>query len=150
VSVRQRRAPAAVALAAAVVLVPAAWASPEQDYMLYCQGCHGDQAQGVPGKVPPLAGSIALFMRSTEGRDYLLRVPGAANSALPDARLAAVLNWLAEHFPPVGGAVLNTVAPFTEAEVRESRRTPLANVKQRRGEVVRSLAASGPAPPAEY
>ena len=24
-------------------------ASPAQDYMLYCMGCHGTQAQGVPG-----------------------------------------------------------------------------------------------------
>lgn len=145
----QRPLRAAAALAAAA-LTQAAHASPQQDYMLYCMGCHGAQAQGVPGKVPPLAGSIALFMRSAEGRDYVLRVPGAANSALPDAQLAAVLNWLAEHFPPVDSAARSSAAPFTEAEVRELRRTPLANVKQMRSEVVRALAASGPAPPAEY
>ena len=37
----------------------AAVASPQQDYMLYCMGCHGAQAQGVPGKIPPLAHSLA-------------------------------------------------------------------------------------------
>jgi mono/diheme cytochrome c family protein len=139
---------AAVALAAAT-LVRAAHANPQQDYILYCMGCHGAQAQGVPGKVPPLAGSVALFMRSPEGRNYVLRVPGAANSALGDAELAAVLNWLAQRFPPTGAAAPEST-PFTAVEVSELRRTPLADVKERRREVVRSLAASGPAPPAEY
>ena len=139
---------AAAALAAAL-LVRSAFASPQQDYILYCVGCHGDQAQGVPGKVPPLAGSLALFMRSAAGRDYLLRVPGAANSALTDAQLTAVLNWLAESFPPAA-APAPAAEPFTVAELANARRVPLANVKQTRGEVVRALAASGPAPPADY
>lgn len=144
-----RRALAAVAVLAAGALVRAAHASPQQDYILFCMGCHGDQAQGVAGKVPPLAGSVALFMRSPEGRNYVLRVPGAANSALSDAQLAAVLNWLAERFPAVDAGATQS-APFTAAEVAELRRSPLADVKQRRSEVVRALAARGPAPPADY
>jgi len=98
---------AARLLRLAVALAPGAFAaavpaSPAQDYTLYCMGCHGAQAQGVPGKIPPLAGSVSLFMRTPEGRDYVLRVPGAANSALPDAQLAAVLNWLAESYRATG------------------------------------------------
>ena len=143
-----RRAPVAAALAAAL-LASGASASPQQDYILYCMGCHGDQAQGVPGKVPGLAGSLALFMRSAAGRDYLLRVPGAANSALTDAQLTAVLNWLAESYPPAAAAAPRP-APFTEAEVARSRRSPLANVSATRRQVVSALAASGPAPPADY
>jgi len=139
----------ACVLALAAALTPAAWSSPAQDYMLYCQGCHGDQAQGVPGKVPPLAGSLALFMRSPAGRDYLLRVPGAANSALDDAQLTAVLNWLADSFPPAG-VTPPRPEPFTVAELAKVRRSPLANVKETRRAVVRALAASGPAPPADY
>ena len=57
--------------------------------MLYCMGCHGDTAHGVPGKVPALAGVLPLYMRTSEGRNYVLRVPGAANSVLSDAQLAA-------------------------------------------------------------
>jgi mono/diheme cytochrome c family protein len=143
-----RPAAAAAALSAALLSL-AAQADPTQDYMLYCMGCHGAEARGVPGKVPALAGSIALFMRSPEGRNYLLRVPGAANSALSDAQLAAVLNWLAERYPPAA-APANQGAPFTAAEVATLRHTPLPDVQQRRREVVRALAASGPAPPAEY
>jgi mono/diheme cytochrome c family protein len=135
-----------VALAASLFSV-ALRASPAQDYMLYCMGCHGAQAQGVPGKIPPLAGALALFMRTAEGRDYVLRVPGAASSALPDAQLAAVLNWLATSYGAPGDPL---PAPFTVDEVTSVRRMPLADVQVRRREVVRSLAASGAAPPAQY
>jgi cytochrome c553 len=138
---------ASVLTLAATALATAAWSSPAQDYMLYCQGCHGDQAQGVPGKVPPLAGSLNRFMRTAEGRDYLLRVPGAANSALSDEQLSAVLNWLAERYAPAGEP---PAAPFTVAEVTRVRHTPLANVLATRTEVVRALAASGPSPPDKY
>ena len=122
-------------------------ASPVQDYMLYCMGCHGAQAQGVPGKIPPLAGSVSLFMRTAEGRNYVLRVPGAANSALSDAQLTAVLNWLAENYGAPGET---RPVPFTVDEVTRVRHSPLADVQARRREVVRSLAASGAAPPAQY
>jgi cytochrome c553 len=135
-----------VALGASLFSV-ALGASPAQDYMLYCMGCHGAQAQGVPGKIPPLAGALALFMRTAEGRDYVLRVPGAASSALPDAQLAAVLNWLATSYGAPGDPL---PAPFTVDEVTSVRRMPLADVQVRRREVVRSLAASGAAPPAQY
>jgi len=131
----------------ALALADAADAGPDQDYMLYCMGCHAPEAQGLPGKIPPLAGSLARFMRTSEGRDYVLRVPGAANSALSDAQLAAVLNWIAARYPDAGEP---PPAPFTVEEVTRARRTPLADVKATRREVVRSLAASGAAPPAEY
>lgn len=140
---------ALTALALASLLPPAARAGPQQDYMLYCMGCHGDQAQGVPGKVPPLAGALSLFMRSPAGRDYLLRVPGAANSALGDAQLTAVLNWLAVTYPPAG-ATAPAPPPFTVTEVTALRHTPLANVLETRREVVSALAASGPAPADKY
>jgi mono/diheme cytochrome c family protein len=124
-----------------------AGASPGQDYMLYCMGCHGSDAQGVPGKIPPLAVSLARFMRAPEGRDYVLRVPGAANSVLSDAQLAGVLNWLAERY---GAADSPAPAPFTEAEVARARHTPLINVQATRREVVQKLAADGPAPSPQY
>jgi mono/diheme cytochrome c family protein len=138
----------AAAVTMAVAWSGAAWASPAQDYMLYCMGCHGAQAQGVAGKVPPLAHSIGRFMRSAAGRDYLMRVPGAANSVLSDAQLAAVLNWLAEEF---NSEELSADMPkFTAAEVGARRHIPLGSVLAVRREVVRDLAATGSAPPADY
>ena len=144
-----RPLPRAAGALVGALLVRTALASPQQDYILYCMGCHGAQGQGVPGKVPPLAGSLPLFMRSAAGRDYLLRVPGAANSALTDAQLTAVLNWLAASFPPAG-ATAPAPEPFTVEELAKARRLPLANVQDTRREVVRALASSGPAPPSSY
>jgi hypothetical protein len=111
-------------------------------------GCHGAEAQGVPGKVPPLANALSRFMRTAEGRNYVLRVPGAANSALSDGQLAAVLNWLAVTFDASPAA--SNLAPFTSEEVSRVRPTPLISVLAARSAVVRDLAATGPAPPAQY
>lgn len=131
----------------AMLLTRASAAGPAQDYMLYCMGCHGPEAQGVPGKVPPLAGMLGRFMRTPEGRNYILRVPGAANSALSDAQLCAVLNWLTERY---GAAGEPAPSPLSEHEVSAARRTPLADVLATRREVVSKLAASGIAPAEDY
>ena len=140
----------ALVLAAATSLVAgAALASPQQDYVLYCMGCHGPQAEGVPSKVPPLAHALGLYMRTPAGRNYVLRVPGAANSVLSDAQLAGVLNWLAQTFDAdelSGG----NVPLFTAAEVTGLRHSPLPSVLATRREVVSALAATGLAPPASY
>ena len=138
---RRRALLAALALAG----VPNAMADPLIDYTLFCMGCHGAQAQGVRGKVPPLAGALSLYMRTPQGRDYVLRVPGAANSALGDAQLTGVLNWLAERDPTAGGT---PVAPFTVAEVTAARHIPLASVQETRRAVISALAANGGAAPA--
>lgn len=131
----------------AYLLAPPAGASPAQDYMLYCMGCHGPEARGVPGKIPPLAGALPRYMRTPEGRNYVLRVPGAANSALSDAQLAAVLNWLATTYGVSGEAV---PAAFTVEEVTQVRHQPLASVLATRTAVVQALSASGPAPAPSY
>jgi mono/diheme cytochrome c family protein len=134
--------------ALAVLAINTARASPAEDYMLYCMGCHGTQAEGVPGKIPPLAHALALYMRSPVGRDYVLRVPGAANSVLSDAQLAGVLNWVAAHFD--GDQLPAGVAPFTPEEVTRSRHQPLADVLATRRQVVKALAADGAAPGVDY
>jgi mono/diheme cytochrome c family protein len=147
-SLRLRRA---LFLAVATLLAcaaPAAHASPQQDYILYCMGCHGAQAEGVPGKVPPLAHALGRYMRTPAGRNYILRVPGAANSVLSDAQLAAVLNWLAQTYD--GDELTPEVPLFTAAEVTSQRHSPLSSVLATRRDVVRALAATGPAPPASY
>ena len=140
----------ALFLAAATSLVAgAAQASPQQDYVLYCMGCHGPQAEGVPGKVPPLAHALGRYMRTPAGRNYVLRVPGAANSVLSDAQLAGVLNWLAQTFDE-DELSAGDVPLFTAAEVTGLRHSPLPSVLATRREVVSALAATGLAPPASY
>ena len=139
----------AVAGAAATSLTAtAAHASPQQDYVLYCMGCHRPQAEGVPGKVPPLAHALGRYMRSPAGRNYVLRVPGAANSVLSDAQLAAVLNWVAQTFD--AEELSDSVPLFTTEEVTGLRHSPLPSVLATRREVVTALASTGLAPPASY
>lgn len=140
----------AVSLAASSLLAGrAAQANPQQDYVLYCMGCHGAQAEGVPGKVPPLAHALGRYMRTPAGRNYILRVPGAANSVLSDAELAGVLNWLAQTFD--GDELAKSHAPpFSTAEVTDARHSPLPSVLATRRAVVNDLAATGLAPPVSY
>ncbi|MDB6090999.1 MAG: cytochrome c, class [Gammaproteobacteria bacterium] len=135
-------------LVAASAVAATAYASPAQDYMLYCMGCHGAQAEGVPGKVPPLAHALGRYMRTPAGRNYVLRVPGAANSVLSDEQLAAVLNWLAQSFD--ADELSSAVPLFSAAEVTRLRHSPLASVLAARSAVVRDLATTGTAPPASY
>jgi mono/diheme cytochrome c family protein len=119
-----------------------------QNYELDCMGCHGVDGHGVPGKIPPLAHSLARFMRTPAGRNYVLRVPGAADSPLSDGDLAAVLNWIAQRFDAED--LTSKTAPFTEQEVARVRRHPMRSVLARRREVVQGLAATGAAPPLQY
>ena len=145
---RTRMFPRSLLATVTLFAFSSAHASPQQDYILYCMGCHGTQAEGVPGKVPPLAHALGRYMRLPEGRNYILRVPGAANSVLSDAQLAAVLNWLAQTFD--SDELSSEVPLFTAAEVTSQRHSPLASVLATRREVVRALAATGLAPPASY
>lgn len=143
-----RSLPALACLTGIIGIQSAAFGDPATDFMLHCMGCHGANAEGVPGKVPPLAQSLGEFMRSPAGRNYVLRVPGAANSMLSDDRLAAVLNWIAERFS--GGEAVAAVRQFTPQEVTASRHVPLVSVQLARRQVIQELAASGPAPASDY
>jgi mono/diheme cytochrome c family protein len=109
-------------------------ASPELDYMLNCAGCHRPDGVATPGSLPALAGSVGRFVRVPGGREYLARVPGVATSALDDAALAAVLNWMLERFAPP--AAPEGFAPYTAEEVGRLRRQPLVNVERARRELI--------------
>jgi cytochrome c2 len=98
-------------------------AQSHQDWILNCQGCHRADAVTHSGGAPTLAGTIAGFLVTHEGRDYLVRVPGVAFSPLPDDRLAALLNWTVatydgRHIPP-------RFVPFSADEVGRLRERPL-------------------------
>lgn len=114
--------------------------TPELNYMLHCQGCHRADGEGKPGSVPALADSVARFALLPEGRAYLMRVPGASQSPLSDADLAAVLNYMVQRFGPADAAA--KAAPFTAAEVRASRHPALLEVQSVRARLVKKLGES--------
>jgi hypothetical protein len=137
-----RLAAAALVLAAASSV---ARADPALDWMLHCRGCHGADGAGVGDAVPRLAGEVARFLAVPGGREFLVRVPGVAQSELSDDRLATLLTWLVRRFGPTGPAA--AAPPFTAAEVGRWRREPLVDVAgTRRALVVGFGAAAGREP----
>jgi hypothetical protein len=66
----------------------------QSNYMLNCQGCHLGDGSGLPGVVPSMRGIVAGFLEVPGGREFLVQVPGSANSPINDAELAELLNWI--------------------------------------------------------
>ena len=79
-----------------------------------------DGAGVLAGKVPPLANSLGYFTHLPAGREYVMRVPGASNSALSDQDLADVLNWVLTTMNR--DALPRDFKPYTAAEVAAHRR----------------------------
>ncbi len=109
-------------------------------YMLECQGCHLADGSGAPGRVPALRGSVASFLRVPAGREYLVRVPGSAQSPLSDAELAAALNWLLREYGP--RQALEDFEPYTAAEVAQHRVRPLIDAGKVREQLIRAIRLS--------
>ena len=126
-------------LIGATVFSAAARADSSTDYMLHCRGCHGPDGSGVPGGAPPLQKQVGRFLWVPGGREYLIRVPGTAQSELSDARVARLLNWILYEFSAAEVPV--DFAPFTEEEVTRDRRSPLPDVFAARRELMRAIAA---------
>jgi len=112
---------------------------PRVDYMLQCQGCHLADGSGAPGAVPDLRGSLGRFLAVPGGREYLVRVPGAAQSALTDQRLAAVLDWMIREFGPEEAAA--DLEPYRAEEVAGWRAKPYAEVQTVRRELLSRIDA---------
>lgn len=107
--------------------------------MLHCQGCHGPDGGGAPGGIPSFRGYLAKFLWVPGGREYLMGVPGVAQSELSDRAVASVLNWMvqafsAQNLPP-------HFEPFSEAEVARNRRPPLVDVSAVRQRLVTQIDA---------
>jgi mono/diheme cytochrome c family protein len=108
-------------------------ASPHVNYMLHCQGCHLADGTATPGIIPPLVGA-AKFLSAEGGREYLVRVPGVALSTIPDAELAALVNWFLGQFSP--DQVPDDFVPYTAEEVSEYRQQPLVDVDSVRKAII--------------
>jgi hypothetical protein len=116
----------------------AATSSVQAAYMLGCQGCHLEDGRGFPQRgVPALNGFVGNFLKVPGGREYLVQVPGAAQSELSNERLADVLNWMLRTFSPA--QLPADFTPYTAPEVGRLRRSPLVEVAPVRGELLRRL-----------
>ncbi|VWC95892.1 cytochrome C [Burkholderia lata] len=120
---------------------PADAALARQHWVLNCMGCHTATGGGISGKVPPLANSLGYFTHLPAGREYVMRVPGASNSALSDQDLADVLNWVLTTMNH--DALPRDFKPYTAAEVAAHRRPAFSDVATVRAGLVRALQARG-------
>jgi hypothetical protein len=128
-----------VTLLAAVALSPAAsaGADPRIDYLLHCRGCHGPDGAGAPGAAPDFRDQLGRFLRVPGGREYLIRVPGTAQSELDDAATAVLLNWLLREFSPA--QIPPGFRPYTADEVARHRRPALADPAATRRDLLRLM-----------
>ncbi len=103
------------------------------NYQMFCQGCH--TPDGVGGEsVPRMKGYIGHFMTFPEGREFLVRVPGSANSSLDNEQLAEVLNWMILQFGQE--SIPADMKPYESDEVGRLRQNPLNEVDAYRATLV--------------
>ena len=112
------------------------------NYMLHCQGCHLAEAVGHPGNVPRMRGFLGYFLHSTEGREFIVRVPGVATASLENEQLAELLNWIlttysAEELP-------TDFTPFNATEIGVLRKDLETDPAARRKEILTRIAAGVP------
>ena len=107
-----------------------------QHWTLNCQGCHRPDGTGSAGTAPSLAGTVARFLSVPGGREYLGRVPGVATSALSNADLSELVNWMLWRFDKEHLAA--NFQPYTAAEIGQLRSRPLRlEASQMRAELLK-------------
>jgi mono/diheme cytochrome c family protein len=113
----------------------------QSNYMLNCQGCHQADGSGLPGSVPTMRGFVAEFLAVPGGREFLVQVPGSANSPLSDAELAELLNWI---LLTMSRAELgDNFDYYTTGEVSRAREVVLGDVAKTRAELVAKMNPGG-------
>lgn len=103
------------------------------NYQMLCQGCHTPDGSGG-NDTPKVKGYIGNFLSTQQGREYLVRVPGSANSTLDDSQLAEVLNWIIIEMG--GDSVPKNMRHYTASEVSALRKNPLFEVTEYRKQII--------------
>jgi len=140
-------APSAVPGGAAPgVAAPAGVTNPQrawQNWTLNCQGCHRPDGTGSAGTAPSLADTVSKFLTVPGGREYLGRVPGVATSALANADLAELMNWMFWRFDK--GHMPADFLPFTAEEIGRLRTAPLRlEASQMRNDLLKKYESASP------
>jgi hypothetical protein len=126
-------------LALSCATLDVAWSyQPLVNYQLRCMGCHLADGAGQPGRVPSIRRSLVLFSASLDGRDYVVRVPGVAQSPLSDEDTAALLNWMARNLSDL--KLPPGFVDYSEAEIHRLRAHPLVRVSAIRARLLKAAA----------
>ena len=116
---------------------------PQSDYVEHCSGCHGMQGNSAPANIPVLRERVGYFLCTKEGRDYLIRLPNVAYSAITDNQeLADMMNFVV--FGLGGNSAPRNAKPYTAGEVARLRARALAtqSLIAARAEVVGKMMTS--------
>ena len=107
---------------------------PHADYLLYCRGCHLHTGDAVPAANVPSLHDLVPLLATQAGRDYLVRVPGVAQTPMTDEQVAEVLNWVLRNFN--ADTLPKDFRPFTAEEVAAARVRVLPNPLKAREEIL--------------
>jgi cytochrome c553 len=107
-------------------------------YLLNCWGCHGSHGEGIKGTAPSLIG-LGDFLKASGGRAYIVEVPGVALSALSDAQIATVMNWVLDTMSK--NNLPRDFVPYSADEVHRYRAVRLAELSQTRRALIDQLVA---------
>jgi hypothetical protein len=83
------------------------------------------QGDSAPAEIPVLRGRVGYFLCTQEGREYLIRLPNVAYSAITDDQeLADMMNFVV--FGLGGNSAPKGAKPYTAGEVARLRSRALA------------------------
>ena len=114
------------------------------NYQLQCAGCHlGDGTGSKINDTPKMKGFVGNFLKVEGGREFLVRVPGMSQSALNNAQLADLLNWLLREDGMAGKSMPAHYQPYTAEEVARIRKVSLLNLPDVRAGLIRQMVEQG-------
>jgi hypothetical protein len=114
------------------------------NYQLQCAGCHlGNGMGSAANDTPRMTGFVGNFLKVPGGREFLVRVPGMSQSALNNAQLADLLNWLMREDGMAGKSRPADYQPYSADEVASLRAKTMLNLPGTRAELIRKMRAQG-------
>ncbi|SDO13053.1 cytochrome C [Pseudomonas jinjuensis] len=114
------------------------------NYQLQCAGCHlGDGEGSAANDTPRMKDFVGNFLKVDGGRQFLVRVPGMSQSALNDAQLADLINWIMREDGMAGKSMPANYQPYTEQEVAAIREDAMLNLPATRAGLISQMRAKG-------
>lgn len=114
------------------------------NYQLQCAGCHlGDGSGSQANDVPRMTDFVGHFLKVEGGREFLVRVPGMSQSALNDAQLAELINWLMRKDGIAGKSTPEHFQPYTAEEISAVRHNALLNLPDTRANLITQMREQG-------
>jgi len=107
---------------------------PRVNYQLHCMGCHRADGAGEQGRLPSMRRTLVPFSAVPDGREFLLRVPGSAQSPLSDAELAVLMNWMVRNLSDL--PLPADFVDYTAEEVGRVRHRPLVKIIDERNRLL--------------